>query len=144
MPGRPIREIIRGQYLIFVSPLASVREAACKMRDHNTGSVLVIENEELIGIFTERDALNRVLAAGLDPDATPVESVMTSDPITITPDRPVVHALHMMQEGGYRHLPVAIKGRPLGMVSIRDAMALELLTLEQEVEHKQHLTEIIA
>ncbi|MBI1208034.1 MAG: CBS domain-containing protein [Azospirillum sp.] len=143
MPNRPVRDIIRNQEPITVGPEMTVRQAARLMREKRVGSVLVVEKGQLTGIFTERDALNRVLAAALDPDRTVISEVMTKSPQTISPNRPVVHALHMMHDGGFRHMPVVDGGRPLGMVSIRDAMGLELVRFEEEDAQKEAIAEII-
>ncbi len=144
MPNRPIRDIIRNQSVIIIPGAATVRTAAHIMKEHRIGALLVVDGDRLAGIFTERDALFRVLAGGLDPDRTPVERVMTRDPTTIAPDRPVLHALHLMHDGGFRHLPVVERGRPVGVVSIRDAMGLELARFEQEIDEKQAIAEILA
>ncbi len=144
MPNRPIRAIIRNQRVITVPTDATVRTAAHMMREYQIGSLMVVEDDRLVGIFTERDALFRVLAGGLDPGRTRVDQVMTREPTTIAPDRPVVHALHMMHDGGFRHLPVVERERPVGMVSIRDAMGMELARFEQEADEKQAIAEILA
>ena len=101
----------------------SVREAAQLMASEKIGALPVVREGRLIGIFTERDALVRVLARGLDPDKTPVSEVMTADPITIDARRPFKHALQMMVNGGFRHVPVVESGSVVGVVSARDALA---------------------
>lgn len=141
--NRPIREIIRNQRVVTVAGTASVRTAAHMMKEHRIGALAVVEDERLVGIFTERDALFRVLAGRLDPDRTTVGEVMTGAPSTITPDRPIMHALHMMHDGGFRHLPVVERGRPVGMVSIRDAVGPEMARLEQELHDKEAIAEIL-
>ena len=97
----------------------------------------------LTGIFTERDALFRVLATGRDPATTRVSEVMTKKPQSIHPDKPVGHALHMMYENGFRHVPVVEDGHPVGMVSARDALGPELDELESDVQRRQHIGEIL-
>lgn len=144
MPNRPIRSIIRNQKIHSVPCDATVRTAAHVMREYRIGALLVLEEGRLAGIFTERDALFRVLAGGLDPDRTRVGEVMTRDPATLPPDRPVLHALHLMHDGGFRHLPVVEHGKPVGMVSIRDAMGLELVRFEQEMDEREAIAEILA
>jgi CBS domain-containing protein len=76
----------------------------------------------LVGIFTERDALYRVLAEGLDPTATTLRDVMTADPVTLSPDRTYGHALLVMYENGFRHIPVVEDGQAVGIISSRNAM----------------------
>ncbi len=143
MPNRPIRAIVRNQRVHTVPASATVRTAAHMMREYRIGALMVVEGERLIGIFTERDALFRVLAGGLDPDRTLVGEVMTADPTTASPDRPILHALHLMHEGGFRHLPVTERGVPVGMVSIRDAMGVELARFEGEVHDREAIAEIL-
>jgi CBS domain-containing protein len=103
-----------------------VADAARTMKRHNVGALLVVEHTRLVGIFTERDALFRVLAEGRSPALTRVEDVMTAQPQTIHPDEPFVHALRTMHGGKFRHLPVVEFERPLGMVSVRDALDEDL------------------
>ncbi len=144
MPTRPVRDIIRHQRVFTVTSDTTVRTAALMMKEFSIGSLMVVSDDRLTGIFTERDALFRVLAAGLDPIRTTVAQVMTSDPLTVTPECPVMNALHRMHDGGFRHMPVVEDGRPVGMVSIRDAVGPELATLERELDEKEALAEILA
>ncbi|MFD1624514.1 cyclic nucleotide-binding/CBS domain-containing protein [Azospirillum griseum] len=143
MPSRAIRAIVRNQRVYSVPTSATVRTAAHMMKEYRVGALMVVDGDQLIGIFTERDALFRVLAGNLDPDRTSVGDVMTANPTTIAPDRPMGHALHLMHEGGFRHLPVAENGVPLGMVSIRDALGMELIDFEQEVDDRDAIAEIL-
>ena len=143
MRNRKIADVIKGQTLIFADTKLSIREAAKKMSAAGVGAILVVTGEKLVGIFTERDALKRVLAAGTQPDNVRLDEVMTPDPMTITPDRPLGHALHMMFEGGYRHVPVVEAGRPVGMVSDRDALGAELEAFEDELTRRNEINEIL-
>ena len=143
MPQRTLREIDAHQEVLSGPASMTVREACIRMSDHKVGAMLVVDAGQLIGIFTERDALNRVIARRLDPDTTIVEQVMTQDPRTISPEKPLAHALLMMHEGGYRHVPVVEDGRPLGMVSARDALGAEMTELENELDRRDRLTEIM-
>lgn len=108
------------QRLVTMSPMTPVSTAAREMTDRHIGAVLVVDEGVLQGIFTERDALTRVLALSRDPDATMIAEVMTRDPDTIGPDETVAYALSIMNERGYRHLPVIEGERLIGIVSIRD------------------------
>lgn len=123
---RPIRSMIEGQVPQTAAGTAAVSEVARTMRDRNIGALMIVEGSRLTGVFTERDALFRVLAPGRDPATTPVGAVMTPSPQTIHPDKPFVEAVRMMIEGGYRHVPVVEDGRVLGMVSVRDALDPEV------------------
>lgn len=143
MPNRKISDVIRGQKILCAESGNTVREAACSMAQEKVGSILIVDKGVLVGIFTERDVLNRVVAARLDPDTTTLAKVMTKDPQTVKPDRPFSHALHMMYEGCFRHMPVVENGKPLGMISIRDAFGPELTEFESELERRDKLTEIM-
>lgn len=108
------------QRIVTMSPMTPVAMAAREMAERRIGAVLVVDEGALQGIFTERDALVRVLAQGRDPEATLLAEVMTRDPDTIGPDDAVAYALSIMNERGYRHLPVVDGERIVGIVSIRD------------------------
>jgi CBS domain-containing protein len=102
-----------------VSPEQTVAEAVALMRQYKVGCLLVCRGDALVGIFTERDLMRRILAAGL-PLSTPVSACMTPDPVTIGPRAPIAAAVRLMEEGGYRHLPVLdATGRPVGVLSVK-------------------------
>jgi len=144
MPTRPIRSLVKGQKPLVAPAKTTVREAAQLMEKHKVGAMMVVDaHGHLSGIFTERDALFRVLAAGRDPATTLLAEVLTKKPQTIAPDRPVGHALHMMFEGGFRHVPVVENGRPIGMVSARDALGPELQEFEADVKRRERIGEIL-
>ena len=126
MPTRTIRHIIDGQELVTASAVMRVAEAARLMKRRRVGAILVLEYSHLAGIFTERDALYRVVAEGRDPEATALGEVMTRNPRSIHPDKPFADALGIMHQGKFRHVPVVEDGRPVGMVSATDAMGAEL------------------
>jgi CBS domain-containing protein len=102
-----------------------------------------VEGARLAGIFTERDALFRVLAEGRDAATTTLGEVMTRDPRTISPDRPFGHALHIMYEGGFRHVPVVRDERVVGVVSARDALGPEMRQFISDLEIRTHVGEIL-
>ncbi len=141
MPIRSLRSIIQGQKPVTAPKSATVVEAARVMRLHTVGSIMVVDGTRLIGIFTERDALFRVLAESRDPAATRLAHVMTPQPQTIHPDEPFLHALKVMHEGKFRHLPVVEFERPLGMVSVRDALDEDLVELRTDLEQREALRE---
>ena len=145
MSYRTLRQVVEHQKTLTAAPpKTAVREAARLMKTTRVGALLVVEHGHLVGIFTERDALNRVLAEGLDPDTTLLNEVMTLNPITVHPDQYFVSALHLMYENGFRHVPVAENGRPLGMVSARDALELEAAEFEATLRQREHLRAIMA
>src|SRR5712691_2602233 len=139
---RPIRTIIEHQKPVTATGDITVEAAARLMRQHCIGAILVLEGECLAGIFTERDAVFRVIAEGRDPATTAIAEVMTPNPRTIEPDRPFGHALHLMHEGEFRHVPVVENGRPLGMVSARDALWPDLRDFISDLDARTHIGEI--
>jgi len=143
MPNRTIREIVAKQKVLTATAKTTVDQAARLMEGKGVGTVLVVEKGRLVGIFTERDALFRVLAAGRDPRTTQLAEVMTHDPQTIHPDKASGHAMLMMYEGGFRHVPVVENGHPLGVVSARDVLGPELQELASELSNREHIREIL-
>jgi CBS domain-containing protein len=141
MPIRSLRSMVDGQKPITVPNSATVLEGARLMRQHNVGALLVMDGPRLCGIFTERDALFRVLAEARDPGSTRLSEVMTTQPQTIHPDEPFLHALRIMHRGRFRHLPVVEFDRPLGMVSVRDALDDELYALRTDLEQREDMLE---
>lgn len=99
---------------------ATVEDAVRLMNRHKVGSVVVMDDDRLTGIFTERDVLYRVVAAGLAPASTPVSEVMTPNPKTITPEMSIQDTLQLISEQRCRHLPVMDGGRMVGLVSQGD------------------------
>jgi CBS domain-containing protein len=144
MPERPIRTLIDRQRTLVAPAKTTVADAARMMQENHVGAMMVVDSHgNLSGIFTERDALFRVLATSRDPATTRLSGVMTRHPQTIGPDKPVGHALHMMYEGGFRHVPVVENGRPIGMVSARDALGPELKEFESDVARRERIGEIL-
>ena len=143
MPHRPIGSIIENQRIVTASANTTVSEAARLMKQSKVGAIMVVEEGRLIGVFTERDALFRVLAEGRDAQTTRLAGVMTPNPQTIGPDKPLGHALHMMFEGGFRNVPVVENGQPVGIVSARDALGPELAEFATEVQSREHIKEIL-
>jgi CBS domain-containing protein len=113
------------------------------MKKHHVGALMVVEGGRLTGIFTERDAVFRVLAEGRDPAVTHVSEVMTIKPRTIDPEKAVGHALMIMYDGGFRHVPVVEEGKPIGMISARDALGPELRAFESELVQREHIGEVL-
>ena len=141
---RQIRDLIEQKTVVLAPAKTSVSDAAQLMHKAKVGAVMVVdEHGKLTGIFTERDALFRVLATKRDPATTPLAQVMTKKPRTVGPDKPVGYALHMMYENGFRHVPVVENGRPVGIVTSRDALGPELKEFESDVERREHIGEIL-
>ena len=144
MSQRTVRQIIEGQDPVIAPATMTVREAAQLMKQHNIGALMVVEEEKLVGVFTERDALFRVVAEGLEGGQTDLSAVMTRNPQTIAPDDGFTSALQMMHDGGYRHLPVVEDGRVVGIVSVRDALGPELEAFVYEMLRQDQIGEVLA
>ena len=136
-----IKAIMDPGKLILVPGTMTVRAAAELMRARHYGAVLIVEDDDLLGIFTERDAVFRVIAAGLDPDTTRLSDVMTKSPKTITPDKTFGHAMLLMHENGFRHVPVLDGGNLVGMVSSRNALDPDLEEFVFEERRRKRLLE---
>lgn len=146
MPSRAAIKIIQNRHFLTTTAEKTVFAVAAHMRDNQEDVVLVVAPDDgrLLGICTERDLTYKVLAAGLDAKSTPVGQVMSANPQTIGPDRLFGHALHLMYEGGFRHLPVVLAdGRPIGVLSSRDALGLEAFHFYKELDQREVLTEIL-
>jgi len=142
MPSeRTIREVLGYARVLRASPTVSVRDAARMMATARCGSILVMAGERLLGIFTARDLLNRVVAQDRDPAEITLNDVMTAEPDTIGPQATVKDAIRMMDEFAYRHLPVVERGRVIGVVSMRDIPIAELLAMDGELETRHALAE---
>ena len=124
---------------LALAPDTTVSKAAELMARQQVGAAMVVEQERLIGVFTERDALFRVIARGLDPRTTKLVDVMTAEPRTVNPGTSYGYALVMMQENGFRHAPVVDNGKPIGMVSSRNAMDPELEEFVSEANRREHI-----
>ena len=137
---RTIRTIVEQQEVITAPARTSVSEAAQLMKRHNIGALPVVDESRLVGIFTERDSVYRVVAENRDARRTQLAEVMTPNPQTVHPDESFARALHLMHAGGFRHVPVVENERLLGMISARDALGPELedfvyALLRQEQAH---------
>lgn len=142
MPQRPVREILSRPEPVTATPGTTVRRAAELMTEHACGSVVVVDAAgRVVGIFTERDLTRRVVAAGLDPDTTPLSAVMTPEPDTIAADAPVADAVRYMDECGYKHLPVLDGERLIGVVAPEDIPFAEIAQLADELDSRHRLAE---
>ena len=124
--------------VLIAPPETTVSKAAELMADKNVGAVMVVEHERLVGIFTERDAVFRVVARGRDARTTRLGDVMTTAPQTVDPDKSFGYALLMMHENGFRHVPVIENGKPVGIVSARNALDPELEEFVSEAQRRMH------
>ncbi len=144
MPQRPVSKVIEQQEIIAVTPATSIIEAVRLMKERHIGALMVVESDRLVGILSERDVVFRVVAEERDAKSTRVADVMTANPETIRPEKPFGHALHIMCEGGFRHVPVVdAQGRAVGMVSARDALDLEEQEFEEALKQREHIRVIL-
>ena len=133
MPNRKLGDIIRRQNPVTLPTTATVQAACRLMRDRRVGAILVTEDGgRLAGLFTGRDAVGRVVAESLDPATTTLGEVMTVGPDTLKPNARAIDALRMMQDGGYRHMPILDGWQILGIVSHGDFTGLERARLDEE------------
>ncbi|HEU4698580.1 MAG TPA: CBS domain-containing protein [Gemmatimonadales bacterium] len=132
-----VRDLLlhKGGELASIAPTASALAAAQQMNDRRIGSLLVLEGDTLAGIFTERDILRRVVAAGRDPAATPVREVMTSPVLTCVPETSLDECAAIMTTHRIRHLPVAGGQGLQGMVSIGDVLAFQVREHEATIQY---------
>jgi len=131
MHTRSMAEMVRHQDPLTMTFGATVQEACAAMHKRRIGAVLITEGHKLLGIFTGRDAVH-ALAVGLDPARTLVGQVMTAEPCCLGPHHHAQDALRLMEDGGFRHLPVVEDGRLLGIVSRYDFRAQEHRRMDEE------------
>lgn len=118
----PVSAILdrKGRNVFSVAPDITVTEAVAEMNLHRIGSVLVLDGGRLVGIFTERDVLRRIVGPGLDPHNVTVEKVMTANVMTISPEATIEETMALFTEKRFRHLPVMEHGELVGTISIGD------------------------
>lgn len=117
----PVGSLIdEGEAIHSVGPDTPVADCVRTMSAKRIGALMVMDGERLLGIFTERDALNRVLGAGLDPASTKISEVMTKDPCSIPPGTTIGEAMELVTKRRFRHLPIVENGKLLAVVSSGD------------------------
>jgi CBS domain-containing protein len=131
-----LRQVIQHQHLVHAHPSATVQDVATLMSEARVGCIPVLDGESLVGVFSERDLMTRVVVEGKDPRRTTVGSVMTTEVITAKLDERVERCLEKMRGCGCRHLPVVTEGRVIAMISMRDLMRDEI---EEQVEEIREL-----
>jgi CBS domain-containing protein len=135
-----VARIISGRPVVTQPPTATVRQAARVMAERCIGAVPVVEGRNLIGIFTERDIVAKVVALGRDIDRSRLEEVMTRRPETVSTHCPLPEVLDVMINGGFRHLPVMSGGEVVGVVSMRDILADYRFSRQSRVELRDEVT----
>jgi CBS domain-containing protein len=126
-------DIVRNQDLVMLPPHATVKEACRCMRDRRVGAVLVTDSDRrLVGIFTGRDAVHRVLAEGKSAVRRTLADVMTPNPDAMPPGKMAIEASRLMEDRRCRHLPIVDEGKAVGIVSRFDFSGIELDRLDEE------------
>lgn len=144
MPNKALKNVISNRKLITAGPHTPVSELAKTMSEGHVGAIVILDEDYLVGIVTERDLVARILAAGKNPKTTTAKDVMTYSPMTADCEKPFRYALHVMDDGNFRHLPVTQNGRVIGVVSARDALSMDLKEFESDNVQKEHLYQILA
>ena len=138
MFSQRVKSVMDRKKLLTATPETTVSQVAKRMANKNVGAVMVVQDDRLIGIFTERDALIRVIAQGRDAKTTQLAEVMTRDPQTVDPSKSFGAALLMMFENGFRHVPVVEQGKVIGIVSSRHALDPDLEEFVAEAQRRKH------
>jgi CBS domain-containing protein len=123
---------LKGSGVVGLAPEATVKEAADVMRDAKIGALLVMRDDRLQGILTERDILNKIVAEGLDASSVKIHEIMTTDVIVIGPNRTVREAMKVVTEKRLRHLPIVQDGHLIGMLSGGD-LTRSIVAEEEDV-----------
>jgi len=127
-----LRDLVKDRKVYSVDAGRTVLEAARYMMERNVGALPVLRNGELVGIVSERDIMNRVVAVGRTPGTTAVSEVMTANPRAVFADESIEDCLFIMREFGFRHLPI-VDGRELkGLVSLRDILMHQAAEIERQ------------
>ncbi len=124
--------------LYSVAPDTMVFDAIKLMAEVKVGALLVLEDEQLVGIVSERDYARKVILESRSSRETPVRDVMTNVVLTVTPEQSIHECLLLMSKHHIRHLPVAENGKPIGMLSVMDVVRNIILEKEQTIEHLEH------
>jgi CBS domain-containing protein len=132
---KKIRDIMRYGFLFTVQRATMVSDAVRAMAAHNIGIVSVLEGDKLVGVFSERDVVRRVVDRGLDPARTPVGDVMTTELVVTDADEEYHSAMRKMDQANIRHLLVVSEGRILSMISIRDLMRVHMDAQGEEIRY---------
>jgi CBS domain-containing protein len=132
-----ICDLIKDQETYQADMGHTVLETVRAMVERNIGAVPVIQSGELVGIFSERDLMRRVVAEGRDPRSTCMAEVMTDDPLAVGTGEDLETCMALMRRHGFRHLPVCHEGHLVGMVSLRDILLHDLNEKDDEVRMMQ-------
>jgi CBS domain-containing protein len=129
---KTLRDLVKDRKIYSVEAARTVLEAARYMMEHNIGAVPVLRNGALVGILSERDIMNRVVAVGRTPGTTAVSEVMTANPRAVPADETIEECLFIMREFGFRHLPIVEDKDLKGIVSLRDVLMHQAAELDRQ------------
>ena len=130
-----VRDIVQNRDLFQVGEFDTVAQVARQMAELHVGAILVLNGESLRGIFSERDLMKRVVLEHLDPETTPVRTVMSTSVVAVDELASLEEAMELMQNHNCRHLPVTRGSRVVGFLSMRDLMNFELARKTEELHH---------
>lgn len=138
-----VRDILKtkGSVVYSVTPETMVYNAIEQMCERNIGGLLIVQNEKLVGIFTERDYARKLILKGKSSKDTPIKELMTPNPFTVTPDSSIEECMQLMAGKHIRHLPVAEGDKLIGMISIGDVVKH---IIEEQKSTIEHLEQYIA
>jgi CBS domain-containing protein len=132
-----VQDIVHDRELFHVGERETVADVARRMAELHVGAILVLEGEQLRGVFSERDLMKRVVLERRDPETTGVRDVMSTDVVSIDEEATVEQAMESMQAHNCRHLPVTRGQRVVAFLSMRDLMNFELARKTEELHHMQ-------
>src|SRR4051812_8091628 len=134
MAMEKIFDLVKNREVYFVDPSRSVLDTVRYMVARNIGAVAVVQEGQLIGIFSERDLMKRVVAPGHDPLQIRIRDVMTADPVVVSPTDQIKDCIRLMRTNSFRHLPVCDGKKLQGLISLRDLILHDLAEKDGEVQ----------
>lgn len=130
-----VKDLIKNRQTYTVQHDQTVLEVAKFLVEHNIGAVPVLHDKKLVGIFSERDIMKRVVAEARDPRTTRISDIMTKGPVTVTPESTVEECMVLMRDHNCRHLPICHDNSLWGLISLRDVLAHEVEEKKEEARH---------
>ncbi len=130
-----VKDVVHERETYTAAVEQTVFDIARYMVERNIGAVPVVREGRLVGIFSERDIMKRVVAESRDPRATKVADIMTKNPVVVTPETSIDECMHLMKTNNCRHLPICDGERLKGLISLRDILAHEIAEKEDEARH---------
>ena len=135
---KTLRSLIAGREVYAIQKNVTVQDAAVYMTSKHIGAIPVLDGDRLVGIFSERDVINRVVSRGCEPMTTKVEDVMTRELVVASADESYESCLWKMKQAACRHLPIVDEGRLLGVLSVRDLLMMEIDEKDEKIEFLQN------